>query len=182
MDNRRRMMLASLDNSPLWLFKEGEGFVDGKAIAYTEGSYSNPDGSGVFPDNLHVYFYNSYIHMIHEGGHAVGPRVIIGLSNGGLIKFRKYKTLYIEFENKGYKASAGNTKAAYGYTQYNNINNVYCKGSSGYGFRNYFLDNTSSRTIKSIDISNVTDEFYIAIAQSSAANRDGVYIYNIWLE
>lgn len=181
------------NSGPFYLFKTGQGFVEGQVISYTDFSTQSNNHTWVVIDNseyVHLNFNNT--NNYETGRYGSGASVIIGLKGGGKVDFSKYKTLYFEFENPGYKGSSSYTRAAYGYTTLNSEASVYCSGANPIGFTNSVFDLTTSKTTKSIDISSVTDQYYIAVAQSSAVNyetgmfgyvvRGGVYIYNIWLE
>ena len=171
----------------IYLFKEGEGFVAGEVVSYTV--YESPISTGyaiatVGMANHIILDFNSATYQ--TGRRSTGPLVIIGLKDGSKIDFSKYNYLYFEFENKGFKTSSSYTRAAYGYTTLNSEESVYCDGATTYGFENSFFDLTATRTTRSIDISSVTGEYFVALAQSSAHNSvsdgNGIYIYNIWLE
>lgn len=190
LDDRRRMMVASLGKKREYIFQEGAGLVWGNYYAYAEGTYGTTISSSYI--NLCANTYTT----VGSGSSGDGGSYVYGtlialqpitldsysyIEAGSGFDFSKYKKLC--FEAKNVSGSTSNYyQGRVGYRQDTRLSKSSLRGkdarTSAFSSNKYVVG--SARQIYEFDISSLGSGYQIVLESPYERNR--TYIYNIWLE
>ena len=173
---RRRAFFGG-KKEPVYLFKEGTGFIanplPGVTIGYTQSNDPLFTRYSIRMYAIHIdegYFQSCYLSFGFNEGSAFVPKL---RKIDWDVDFKGYKTLFIDFKSD-YSRSGYNMKCGLSTATKPDQDSTSWISAKSVG---------NNRVTGSFDLKDLNDSYISAIAgNATSSTLYGGYIYNIWLE